>query len=333
MYKDIKLDKNLYKIAGKTFTQALSELDSNCNYEETELANLDAFERQLKRFGIKVSGENSDTVEKFFVSSSSAALFPEFVSRAVSQGIRDENILSEMVAAITRTNSYDYRSITSIPEDDDVTLKKVAEGAIIPTTEIRLNQSLVTLTKRGRMLSASYEAIKMQRIDLFAVTLRQIGAAIARAQLKDAILLVIEGAPNADGAEEIKIAGDNLAYSDLVNFWSKFEDMNLTTLLASPNNMSRILQFAEMRDNFSGDYMTSGKVKLPFGATLIKTTCLDDSKIIGLDKSCALEMVIAQDLSLESDKLIDRQMERTAITTVAGFSKIFTDASKVLSLV
>ena len=44
------------------------------------------------------------------------------------------------------------------------------------------------------------------------------------------------------------------------------------------------------------------------------------------------EMVIAGDISTEYDKLIDKQMERTAISCIAGFSKIFKEASAVLSL-
>ena len=56
MYNNIKLEKGLYSITGKTFTQALAELDPDANYENTELKGLDAFERQLKRFDIKVKG-------------------------------------------------------------------------------------------------------------------------------------------------------------------------------------------------------------------------------------------------------------------------------------
>lgn len=331
MYHDVKLEKSLYNIAGKSFSQVLSELDPDTAYKDTELNGLDAFERQLKRFDIKVSGGNSDMVEKFFLSAESAALFPEYISRAVKQGIRDASTLSEMVAATTRINSFDYRSISSLPENEDVSLGEVAEGAVIPTTEIKLNESLVRLTKRGRMLVVSYEAIRQQRLDLFAVTLKQVGAAIARAQLKDAISLVIDGGSGQPAAEIVSIAGSQLTYADLVNFWSSFRDLDLTTLLVSPNVMSKILQFSELED-CKGSYMTTGMLKTPFGATLVKTTCLDDTKLIGLDKSCALEMVTASDILLESDKLIDRQLERTAITTVTGFSKIFAKASKVLKI-
>jgi len=35
---------------------------------------------------------------------------------------------------------------------------------------------------------------------------------------------------------------------------------------------------------------------------------------------------------VEYDKIIDRQLERAAITSVSGFAKLFADAAKVLSL-
>ena len=54
MYNNIKLEKGLYSITGKTFTQALAELDPDANYENTELKGLDAFERQLKRFDLSL---------------------------------------------------------------------------------------------------------------------------------------------------------------------------------------------------------------------------------------------------------------------------------------
>jgi hypothetical protein len=52
----------------------------------------------------------------------------------------------------------------------------------------------------------------------------------------------------------------------------------------------------------------------------------------GLDKNYALEMVQGSSVMVEYDKLIDRQLERAAITSIAGFAKLFQDASKVLTL-
>ena len=53
-YKNISLEKGMYGVKGKSFTDVLEELDPSENYRGTSLENLDAFSRQLKRFDIKV---------------------------------------------------------------------------------------------------------------------------------------------------------------------------------------------------------------------------------------------------------------------------------------
>ena len=52
----------------------------------------------------------------------------------------------------------------------------------------------------------------------------------------------------------------------------------------------------------------------PLGASLLHTPELEGGKIIGLDKNCALEMVQAGGVVTDYDKLIDRQLERAAVT-------------------
>ena len=75
-FDNLQLEKGMYREAGKSFTQVLEALDPSENYKGTALENTDAFQRQLKRFGIRVRGKGSDTVEKFFSTASSAVLFP-----------------------------------------------------------------------------------------------------------------------------------------------------------------------------------------------------------------------------------------------------------------
>ena len=122
-YDNLKLEKGMYNSGNKSFTQVLEELDCSKNYEGTELEGLDAYQRQLKRFDIKVGGRSSDAVEKFFQTSDSAALFPEYVTRAVKQGMEYANLLPSIVATTTTIQSMDYRTITVSPSEDDKELK------------------------------------------------------------------------------------------------------------------------------------------------------------------------------------------------------------------
>ncbi|MGI6267900.1 MAG: phage major capsid protein [Acutalibacteraceae bacterium] len=325
-YDNLRLEKGLYSTSGG-FSKALEELDPSENYVGTNLEGLDAFERQLKRFDIRVGGHGSDVVEKFFKTSDSATLFPEYVARAVRQGMDSADVLSQIVATTTQINCPDYRAITSDMKEDETELKRVTQGSFIPQTVISPSNELVTLRKRGRMVVASYETIRFQRLDLFTVMLKQIGAQIASSQLEDAIDALM------DKTDKIhtKDAG-KLSYDDLVALWNSMGQYNMTTMITKGDNMPTLLGFSEFKDAAAGlNFHATGKLVTPLGAQLIKSKKMDESCIIGLDKDCALEKVEAGGIVTDYDKLIDRQLERASITCTTGFSKIFTGATKILT--
>ena len=333
-FENLKLEKGMYGRSGVSFTQTLEELDPSENYRGTPLEGLDAFQRQLKRFDIKVKGIGSDRVEKFFHTTDSAVLFPEFVSRVVRQGMEEGSILKDITATVTRFDGMDYRSIASVPTEEEKTLKRVEEGAAIPQTSIRTQENLVRLHKRGRMLVASYEAIRFQRLDLFSVTLRQIGAQVGKMHLEDAVNVILNGDGNNNPAAVTNVASaGTLTYDDLLNFWNSFDPYQMNTLLVGGDTMMKLLKLTQMQDAAAGlDFHGTGKLITPMGAKVLRCSAVPEGKIIGLDKNYALEMVKAGDVMVEYDKIIDRQLERAAITTISGYAKIFEDASGVLAI-
>ncbi|MGN1002551.1 MAG: phage major capsid protein [Oscillospiraceae bacterium] len=339
-FNEINLEKGMYSVGGKSFTQVLEGLDPSENYKGTPYEGLDAYQRQLKRFDIKVKGLGSDCVEKFFSTAASSVLFPEYVSRSVRAGMEDGNILPSITATVTKFDGMDYRSIYSSPSADDKALKHVAEGAAIPTTEVKASSNLVQLHKRGRMLVASYEAIRFQRLDLFSVMLRQIGNQIMRMHLEDAIDVIRNGDGNDNAAAAFAV-GDgtiggtagSLSYAELLAFWNQFDPYTMNTILVSPDVMLKILKCSEFQNPLTGlNFQGTGELSNPLGAKLIKTSALGSGTLIGLDKNYALEMISAGDVAVEYDRLIDRQLERAAITSISGFAKLYGEASKVLTV-
>ena len=163
----VKLEKGMYRESGKTFTQVLESLDPSENYKGTALEGTDAFQRQLKRFDIHAKGAYSDPVEKFFRTMDSSVLFPEYIARAVKQGMEENNVLPKITASTTTIDAMDYRSVYSVPSEQDKMLMQVSEGASIPATQVKTKANLVKLNKRGRMLVASYEAIRFQKLTCF----------------------------------------------------------------------------------------------------------------------------------------------------------------------
>lgn len=327
-YETITLEKGMYNVPGKSFTQVLEEMDNSREYQNTALSGLDAYQRQLKRFGIRVSGPNCDTVEKFFASTQSAALFPEYVARAVRQGMELQNRLPDMVATVTKIDSLDYRTITAETTEDEKMLKPVLEGAQIPQTVIKTSENLVKMIKRGRMVVSSYEALRFQKLDLFTVTLRQIGAYIAQAQMKDAVDVLLNGDGSHKGIT-VKTLSAAPNYSDVVDLFTGLVPYTMNTIVAGTEATQALLKISEFKDAAAGlDFHGTGKIITPLGATLIHVPSMDSKTAIGLDKNAALEMVQAGDVILDHDKLIDRQLERAAITTIAGFAQIFSGAAK-----
>ena len=339
-YDNLRLEKGMYRQEGMSFTQVLESLDPSENYRGTALEGTDAFQRQLKRFGIRAKGAGSSPVEKFFRTMDSAVLFPEYIARTVRQGMEENDILPSIVATTTVIDSMDYRSIYSVPEDADKALQDVQEGTAIPTTEVKTKEHLVSLTKRGRMLVASYEAIRFQKLDLFSVMLRQIGAYIQKQQLADAVNVIINGDGNNNAAPSFAIGTSpmsgtkgTLNYDQLVEFWGQFDPYTMNTILCSTGTMTKMLKVEELQNPMTGlNFQGTGKLTSPLGAQLHRTGAVADGMIIGLDNRYALELVRAGDVLVEYDKLIDQQLERAAITSISGFAKICDGAACVLNV-
>ena len=324
-YDNIKLEKGMYSICNKSFTKVLEELDPSGNYKGTDLEGLDAYQRQLKRFGIKVSGPHCDTVEKFFMNSQSAVLFPEFISRAVKKGIYTQNNLPIITAAKSIIDTIDYRTVKSNLETATYSGNEVPEGNLLPEVTIRTNSNLITLKKHGRVLSSSYEALRFQNLDVLAVILRKVGLDIINEHLADAINVLKDGSTSQTVA--------TVSYDALLTLWSSLKPHNMNVMITTYDIARRIMALDEMRDANAGlDFQGTGRDISPMGARLICSNIPDAKTVIGLDKDCALQMIQSGDVVVDYDKVIDRQLDKTTLSVTAGFSKIFTGATKIISI-
>lgn len=331
-FENLTLEKAMYGVPGKSFTEVLEGMDSSENYRGTPLEGLDAYQRQLKRFGIKVSGPSSDRLEKFFESSSSAALFPEYVARAVSQGIQQGSKVEDLVATVTKIDSRDYRSMTAESKDGSNGFATVQEGEEIPQISIRTSPNLINLTKKGRMIVSSYEALRFQKLDLLTIMLRQIGVSIAASQVEEAIKIIENGDGNIGAVETRAITGTELTYEEFIKLWGELSPYNLNTIAAGTDALQQMMRIEEFKDSSAGmKFHGTGELCTPLGAKIIHVPSMKPGLLIGLDHHCTLEMVQAGEVLAEADKLIDRQLERAGISVISGFARIFDKAAKAVT--
>ena len=318
MYNDIKLEKGLYNLSGKSFTAALEELDPSSAYAGTPLEKLDAFERQLKRFNIRINGQDCDRVEKFFSTTETAILFPEFVTRCIRKGF-DETVLRSVCAAKTVCASSQY--LGCVMDDQTAAYEPTEQAVQLPEATVREGSTATVLSKFGRLISASYEAIRQQRLDVFGVMLRSVGVRLAVSVVKEAVDVLVDGVT--------PITTSALTYSDLAALYGEFDCFDMTTVITSPELASKIAAMEQVKDCNAN---SEGKLVLPFGSELIKTSAADDDTIIGIDRDFALEFITSTDLVMETDKLIDRQLDQMTVSITCGFRKITPDAVKVLTV-
>lgn len=322
MYNTIKIEKGLYNLSGKTFSQALEAMDPSENYTDEALRKMDAFERQLKRFDIKVNGVNADKVDKFFQSTESAALFPEFVRRAVEAGL-NSGCVNKITAAVSVSDGVDARGIV-LSDGTEEYAGSAVYGGDLPKSSISLTSSAIALKKFGRVVNAPYEAVRQQRIDVFAVALRAVGAKLAKAVEKAAVTALTTGVTAAS------MTGNTFNYAELTAFWGSFDKAEMNTIVCSPATAAKILAFDEMNKAIL-PAAGCGTVT-PFGAEIVASSAVGENILIGLDRNSALEMIRGGDVIVEVDKLISKQSDAAAVAVNVGFSAIDSDAVKVLSI-
>lgn len=311
MYNDVKLEKGMYNFSGKSFTAALEELDPSSAYVGTELESLDAFERQLKRFNIRVSGTDCDCVEKFFTSGETAVLFPEFVKRCIAKGF-DGTVLSSVTAVKTVCESGQYLGCVL---NDTASYVSTAQTVKLPESVVTEGETAVVLEKYGRLINASYEAVRKQRLDVFGVMLRGIGVKLAVSVVKKAMTVLAESAQS--------ISATSLTYAKLAELYGSFDCFDMTTVVANPADASKIAAMEQLSDT---KVSAEGRMMLPFGSELVKTSALPQNTILGLDKNFALEFITSSGLVMETDKLIDRQLDSITVSITCGFRKIMPEA-------
>lgn len=327
--------------AGLTFSQYLEREMPESDYKD----GLDAFERQLQRYGILTrslpgKGIWASKMEAFFISEDPAAtpiLFPEFVNRVARQALIQDDILMEMVAIQTPIDTNAYRTIYLDNDTYLASKKRVAEGADMPVATMKTSENTIKLYKYGRRVKATYEAMRRMRLDLFALQIQGIMKQAAMDRATDAYTVLKDGDGNSNAATNYNktdlqtgAGTDALTYSGWLKYMFKFYPHKMTTIIGGVDELIELLTMAAPNiDPLKLIQM------LRFGGTeqggTMAQNIFNDYRIIylpdataytllGFDRQFALEMVteIGSDLA-ETQKLITSQWQEVVISEVNGF--------------
>lgn len=298
-------------------------------------------EKEFAARGIRTKGPGADTVEKLFVSSNDTPLFPAFLASQIIAGILAASLVPRLAATEMRINSHVAEKITIADTAADRTLRWVGEGADLPKTRIARAEGSITLYKYGRLLEVSYESVRLMHLDILGLFLMRMGMQIGIDQTDDAIETLIAGDGTSGSAvtdTDAEVSGV-LDYDELVRLNLAFPiGYQMTDAVVNDVNLRAILNMPEFKDPMAGmRFQQTGEFPTPMGAqwhrwTSTGSASFSTGRILAVDNRGALALFREDTLLEESDRLIDKQLERRAMSEWVGWMKLDNAATQSLDI-
>jgi len=262
-------------------------------------------------------------------------LFPEFINRNVRIGIaglsKRDVVLDDLIATTTPIDSGVYETVQAQFTAKKIDFKKIAEGAPFPTVTMSTGKQSIRLAKTGVAVDATYEVLRRMKLPLLSIHMQLIGKRLAKKMVAYAVYIIVNGDGNSNPAEVESAA---LEYDNLLGWMLDMDQWEPTVWFAKKALLKEILVLSEFKDTRLFDTAKTGALATPFGFDLKKfnwdETTLGNNRLFQVDKSAALELVKEAGAELiETDKVIDKQFEKTVVSQVVGFAKVFTEAGMI----
>lgn len=298
-------------------------------------------------------GYSPEIKQRFYASSEpvSDVLYPSFIQGAARQKqIAPAVPLSELVAMTTPISNETYKAFYLTDDSDERTMKRVGEGAQVPTAKLTGGDHDIHLYKYGRRLLGSYEVFRRMRIDRFALHIALLAVQAEVDKVDTALDVIVNGDGNANTAA----TNSNLTALDIA---AAAGTLTLKGYLAwrllwtNPYECNVIL--AQSASGLQLILLNLGSANVPFyqmvgnfgvgGITLINSTMgairlgllanAPTLKLVGIDNRFALEMVLEIGGTItETDKVISTQMNEIVFTEILGFAVLDANGNRTLDI-
>jgi len=298
-----------------------------------------ALELAFRELGIRTRGPEADALGKIFSSSAGTVLFPAFVETQVVAGMLLASLVPTMIAQEVTVNSHTVEHLAMTDAEADRRTSKTGEGAPGATVTLRTAERSIRLEKYAAQLDATYESLRLQRLNVVGLLLQRLGEQLGIDETDDAIEVAIAGDGNPNSAASVlNTEQDNvLDYDDLIRLVLRFpKGYQMRVAIAGDETLRIVLNLPEFRDANLGDnaFQRLHAVQGPLAARWQRWTRTTPSftadRILALDSRLALVQYTEQGVMTESDRLIDRQFERTVVSKWSGFGKLDYHAVQVL---
>ncbi len=296
-----------------------------------------------KEMGVRgISG--SDTVEMAFFSSANGPnqpLFPVFLAAKIIAGKLATSLVPMLSAANLQVTSHVVEKVTISDSASTRQLKTIDEGVDLPKTTVARTNGSIQLKKYGRMLEATYEAVRLLHLDILGLQMMRMGQQIGIDQTDDLLETLEAGDGNTSTAitlTNVDVTG-TMDYDDIVKLFLAFPiGYTMRHAVLNDTNLRTLLNLAEFKDpQAGGRFPMHGDVPGAVGATWHRWTSTGAASfasdhVLAVDSDLAAVTYSEGDLLEESDQLIDKQMHRRTMSEWFAVAKWDVNASQGLNI-
>lgn len=228
-----------------------------------------------------------------------------------------------------------------IPKLDlsDAKLVDSGEAVTIEEGSISYGTKTVTIAKKAKAIKQTYESLQYSSLSLLQLFMEDVGRILGHSLNGMAVETIING-DQADLSENAAVIGventaNGITWFDLARVAIQFGLIGRIGLQAIGNATTALnyLNLAEVKNKqFPGAPLLATMMKSPLTMpeALYVSTKVGASKLVIQDPSTSLVQLTAQPLLVETEKIIMKQLQGTAISITTGFAKLQRNASVVI---
>lgn len=287
---------------------------------------------------LKIVGINpaKDTMDSFVSSADFDEgyrwLLPEVIREAVRLGMNRAPQYPELIAQDLTVSS---KKIT-LPSVNTsaATPEIINENETIPVGQVSFGEKDIKLQKMGTGLKISDDVQKYVPINILSLYLQDAGVQLGlglEAMALDVLINGDAGQNNPAPVVGVKDETVGITYYDLLRVLLRMANIGKipTAMLSGEEAALDIMMLEEFRNkNFQlNPSMVNVKTPIPNSLDYLLNGSMPEGKIVGLiHKPAALIKLTSEALKVESERIAERQITGTYVTTSTGFGKLFDDA-------
>lgn len=266
-------------------------------------------------------------------------LVPEIFREAINLGLRRQAIYPRLTSAMISIN----QPTTTMPFVNmmDAMPKRLSEASSIPMGTISFQQKTVTVSKYGRGIEVSDEVLNFVQLNLVSKFIADVGVKLGMGLDTMAIDTLVNG-DQSNGDEAAPIigvddTGTGFTYLDLIVALVREGRLGrqINAILTGENSGIKLMMLEEFRkrwQNSGNQPERTLNTQTPVPQTLDHFIhgAVDADQAILVDSQNALIQLTAQNLRVESDRIVERQLSGTYATITTGFANLFRDGRVIV---